>query len=81
MHQIRVHLAHLGLPILGDKIYGLDERCYLEFIETGWTPALEAKLHFSRQALHSHGLEVAAHGFSACWSCPMPAEMQAWVEV
>ncbi len=79
MHQIRVHLSHLGFPILGDKIYGLDERCYLEFIETGWTPALAARLHFSRQALHSYRLEVEAHDFSACWTCPMPAEMQAWV--
>ena len=33
-HQIRVHLAHAGYPIVGDKIYGPDENCYLEFIET-----------------------------------------------
>ncbi|HKP92824.1 MAG TPA: RNA pseudouridine synthase, partial [Chthoniobacterales bacterium] len=39
-HQIRVHLASLGHPIVGDKIYGPDERHYLEFIETGWTPKL-----------------------------------------
>ena len=41
MHQIRVHLAHSGLPVVGDKIYGADERCYLDFIETGWTQELE----------------------------------------
>ena len=29
-----------GHPVVGDKIYGPDEGCYLEFIETGWTPAL-----------------------------------------
>ena len=34
----RVHLAHTGHPVVGDKIYGPDEGCYLEFIETGWTP-------------------------------------------
>ena len=39
MHQIRVHLAHAGHPVVGDKIYGPDERCYLDFIETGWSPA------------------------------------------
>ena len=33
MHQIRVHLAHLGHPILGDKIYGPSEHCYLEYIQ------------------------------------------------
>ncbi|MEN3940238.1 RNA pseudouridine synthase [Prosthecobacter sp. SYSU 5D2] len=79
MHQIRVHLAHLGHPILGDKIYGKDERCYLDFIETGWTPDLENRLHFSRQALHSHRLEVRAADFSLAWEAPIPAEMAAWV--
>ena len=39
-HQIRVHLASLGHPIVGDKIYGPDEKLYLQFIETGWTPEL-----------------------------------------
>ncbi len=41
-HQIRVHLASLGHPIVGDKIYGPDERLYLQFIETGWTPELQS---------------------------------------
>ena len=79
MHQIRVHLSHLGLPVLGDKVYGLDERCYLEFIDTGWTPELEKKILFSRQALHSQRLEVAAAEFSGAWECDPPAEMQAWL--
>jgi len=38
MHQIRVHLAESGHAVVGDKIYGPDETCYLEFIETGWSP-------------------------------------------
>lgn len=79
MHQIRVHLAHLGHPILGDKIYGPDERCYLDFIETGWTSDLERRLLFSRQALHSHRLEVQAEDFSRAWQAPLPSEMQAWI--
>jgi 23S rRNA pseudouridine1911/1915/1917 synthase len=80
MHQIRVHLAHLGHPILGDKIYGRDERCYLEFIETGWTPELEKKLFFSRQALHSHRLEITCGEFVGGWEAPMPAEMSRWID-
>jgi 23S rRNA pseudouridine1911/1915/1917 synthase len=80
MHQIRVHLSHLGHPILGDKIYGRDERCYLEFIETGWTPELETKVFSSRQALHSHRLEIECADFASGWEAPVPAEMRKWLE-
>jgi 23S rRNA pseudouridine1911/1915/1917 synthase len=52
-HQIRVHLAHAGFPVVGDKLYGPDANLYLEFIETGWTAHLESKLLLSRHALHS----------------------------
>lgn len=74
MHQIRVHLHHLGLPIVGDKLYGRDERCYLEFIETGWTPELESRLLLPRQALHSSRLELNIPGFPAFWTAPVPGE-------
>ncbi|MDB4430042.1 RluA family pseudouridine synthase [Akkermansiaceae bacterium] len=55
-HQIRVHLEHLGHPIVGDKIYGGDGSSYLEFVENGWSPALEKKLLLDRQALHGSGM-------------------------
>jgi 23S rRNA pseudouridine1911/1915/1917 synthase len=74
MHQIRVHLHHLGLPIVGDKLYGRDDRCYLEFIETGWTEALKAKLILPRQALHSSRLELNLEGFPSGWDAPLPEE-------
>lgn len=80
MHQIRVHLSHLGHPVLGDKIYGRDERCYLEFIDTGWTPALESRLLFSRQALHSFRLELEQDGRLLAWQTPPPVEMRVWLE-
>lgn len=57
-HQIRVHLAHVGHPVVGDKIYGGDERLYLRFIETGVTPELLEKLLLPRQALHSERLVI-----------------------
>ena len=57
-HQIRVHLSSIGYPIVGDKIYGPDERLYLQFIEFGWTPKLEQRLLLPRHALHSAKLSV-----------------------
>lgn len=75
-HQIRVHLASLGHSIVGDKIYGPDERLYLEFIETGWTAALERRLLLSRHALHASRLSVPGFGE---WQSALPADLAAWL--
>jgi 23S rRNA pseudouridine1911/1915/1917 synthase len=56
-HQIRLHLAHAGFPLVGDKIYGGREAAYLEFIETGWTVSLAKELLLPRHALHACALE------------------------
>jgi len=77
-HQIRVHLAHAGHPIVGDKIYGPDERCYLEFIETGWNRALENRLLLPRHALHSERLRVELEGEAFDWRAPFPADLAPW---
>jgi 23S rRNA pseudouridine1911/1915/1917 synthase len=75
-HQIRVHLAHVGYPIVGDKIYGPDENCYLEFIESGWTPALEDKLLLSRQALHASRLSFEYEGVPYSFEAPLPPDLE-----
>ena len=72
-HQIRVHLASLGHPILGDKIYGPDEKLYLEFIETGWTTELARHLILPRQALHSATLKIKG---DEKWTSPLPADLE-----
>lgn len=74
-HQIRVHLAHRGTPVVGDKIYGPSPDCYLEFIRTGWTPALASRLLLSRHALHSTGIALDWNGESLQWSCGLPSDM------
>jgi 23S rRNA pseudouridine1911/1915/1917 synthase len=71
-HQIRVHLASLGFPIVGDKIYGPDEKLYLEFIEMGWTPKLERELLLPRHALHSTKLRI---NNEHAWTANLPADL------
>ncbi|HWL53736.1 MAG TPA: RNA pseudouridine synthase [Chthoniobacteraceae bacterium] len=80
-HQIRVHLAHAGFPIVGDKLYGPSERCYLEFIETGWTPALASRLLLPRHALHSARMTVSPRGETVVydWRAPLAADLAAWL--
>lgn len=71
-HQIRVHLASINHPIVGDKIYGPDEQLYLRFIETGWTHELEQKLLLPRHALHSAKLAIANERE---WTSELPSDL------
>jgi 23S rRNA pseudouridine1911/1915/1917 synthase len=73
-HQIRVHLAHLGFPLVGDPVYGGRRR-----IPAGSSPALATLLRsFPRQALHAARLALT-HPLSGreleCES-PLPADMR-----
>ncbi len=71
-HQIRVHAASIGYPIVGDKIYGPDEQLYLRFIQTGWTPELERQLLLPRHALHATKLAIDGE---IEWESPLPADL------
>jgi len=52
-HQLRVHLAHIGHPIVGDKMYGPDESLFLDYIDEGPSPGIIERAGFPRQALHA----------------------------
>jgi len=52
-HQIRIHLAHVGHPIVGDKIYGGDESLYLALVESRLTEEQRQRLILHCQALHA----------------------------
>jgi 23S rRNA pseudouridine1911/1915/1917 synthase len=71
-HQIRIHLAHIGHPIVGDKIYGGDEQRYLRFVEGGLTEADRAALILDNQALHARHLAFSWRGRD--WSFDAPPD-------
>ncbi|GHT96703.1 pseudouridine synthase [Betaproteobacteria bacterium] len=64
-HQIRVHMTHLGHPLVGDPVYGLSR-------------VGDARLAgFSRQALHAYrlGLVHPASGETMTWTAPLPDDL------
>jgi 23S rRNA pseudouridine1911/1915/1917 synthase len=72
-HQIRVHLAHIGYPIVGDPVYGGRRK-----LPAGCSPALAGALSaFPRQALHAARLALAhpVTGRPLEWEAPVPEDM------
>jgi 23S rRNA pseudouridine1911/1915/1917 synthase len=57
-HQIRAHLLHAGLPMVGDKIYGPDEGIFDRFSRREMTEADRTLLRLERHALHAWRLEL-----------------------
>lgn len=55
-HQIRIHLEWCGCPIVGDKLYGGDERLYLAFVERRLSGDDRRRLILPYQALHASHL-------------------------
>jgi 23S rRNA pseudouridine1911/1915/1917 synthase len=74
-HQIRVHLAHVGHPLVGDPVYGGRRAA-----GAGLGPAAQAALAaFPRQALHAAtlGFVHPVSGRALSFRAPLPADMAA----
>ncbi|MDO8826090.1 23S rRNA pseudouridine(1911/1915/1917) synthase RluD [Methylophaga sp.] len=78
-HQIRVHMAHIRHPLLGDPLYGGRFK-----IPKGMTEScLAALLNIRRQALHAGllGFDHPATGEPVSWQIPLPLDMQRLLDV
>lgn len=78
-HQIRVHMAHIHFPIVGDPVYGGRLRVPGGLSEE----ERDVILSFRRQALHATrlGLIHPTSGEAMSWQAPPPADMQELLEV
>lgn len=76
LHQIRVHAAWLGHPVTADKVYGLDEEFYIEFIASGWTERLAQHLPLRRQALHASTLHFQEEDLT--FEAPLASDIAAF---
>jgi 23S rRNA pseudouridine1911/1915/1917 synthase len=78
-HQIRAHAFWLGLPVIGDKLYGGDDSLYMEFVAHGWTPRLGAALEMGRQALHAAKLDFRfPPRITRTFTAPLAPDMRAF---
>lgn len=78
-HQIRVHLAHIGYPLVGDPLYGGRRH-----LPAGTSTLLQqAIMQFPRQALHACSLTLKhpKTGVRMAWQAPMPEDMISLLEM
>jgi len=68
-HQLRIHLAHLGHPIVGDKLYGGDEDIYLALVEHRLTAEQRTRLILPNQALHASAVRFHWRGAAVEFHC------------
>jgi len=81
-HQVRATLAGLGYPVVGDKLYGLDENFYRKLRGDRLTAEDREKLILDRQALHCAELAFRhpVSGEELRFTSAMPTEMAAVLE-
>lgn len=78
LHQIRATLLTLGYPVVGDKLYGVDETLFLRFCEGALSAADHQALRMDRQALHASGLSFRQpqFGHPVSYTLDLPDDMR-----
>ncbi len=76
LHQIRAHLAHLGHPVVGDKLYVDGGAAYMKAVRRELQPEDLAALGAPRQLLHAWRLSFAhpRTGARLNFAAPVPAD-------
>jgi 23S rRNA pseudouridine1911/1915/1917 synthase len=69
-HQIRIHLAHIGHPIVGDKLYGGDEDLYLALVEGHLNDEQHQRLILPCHALHAQQVSFQWQGSVRDFTAP-----------
>lgn len=77
-HQIRVHLAAAGYPVVGDKLYGPDDRMLARSADGELTEQDLGRLELPRHALHAHRYELphAITGRPLVIESPLPSDLR-----
>lgn len=79
-HQIRVHAATHGYPLLGDKIYNGDPTLFMRFKDNEATDADHEKMQIPRQALHAAALKILYQNKPTHFIAPIPKDLAAWLK-
>ena len=77
-HQIRVHSAWSGFPLVGDKKYFPDEKIYLEYYDKGFSENVRRACLFDRLCLHAAAISFVhpANKKTFTVECELPKDMQ-----
>lgn len=83
-NQIRIHAAHAGHVLFGDKLYHNDETIFLDYLDAGQAPDITVRTGFRRLCLHAMAIEFK-HPFDGEFcriETPLPEDLQDfWAEL